>query len=278
MLPRRLARALSSTSVRALSTSACEIHVPQHLHSLNLLTLPMERGRCMIVGRPAYKYPIAVVPPPPEVAPLLSAIRACEVRPFRIISYVEESGKVFNCSFFNDEAHMRSWITWLSENALVDGSPYNECMRSAAADAGALPTPATLLFGSGTEVLTDTRFGEYQAGMAINFSRQVPLDAAQHAEMCDVFSSTEFEQRIALCMQEHHVSYFGRLAMLEDATAADAAGTPPALITALRYGSMDDAKRGTAVVRELMRPEVRRTRARALLLGAPARRLAPCAA
>lgn len=209
----------------------------------------------MIVGRPAYKYPIAVAPPPQEVAPLFLAIRATEARPFRIISYEDESGKVFNCSFFNDESHMHSWIAWLSENALLDGSPYNECMR-AVADADALPTPATLLFGRGTHVLTDTRFGEYQAGMAINFSRQVPLDASQHSDMCDVFASAEFEQRVAICMQENNVSYFGRLAMLEDAASADANGTPPALITALRYGSMDDAKRGTAVVRELMKPEL----------------------
>ena len=104
-------------------------------------------------------------------------------------------------------------------------------------------------------MLTDTRFGEYQVGMTINFSRQVPLDSEAHAEMCEVAASDEFEQRIAVCMQEHNVDYFGRLAMLEDdATAADAPG--PALITALRYGSIDDAKRGTAVVRELMRPEL----------------------
>ena len=35
-------------------------------------------------------------------------------------------------------------------------------------------------------------------------------------------------------------------------------GAPPALLTALRYGSLDDARRGTAVVRELMGPELRR--------------------
>ena len=35
-----------------------------------------------------------------------------------------------------------------------------------------------------------------------------------------------------------------------------AAGAPRALITGLRYGSLDDVKRGTAAVRELMRPEL----------------------
>jgi hypothetical protein len=43
--------------------------------------------------------------------------------------------------------------------------------------------------------------------------------------------------------------------MLEDA-GPSASGAPPALLTALRYGSIDDAKRGTACVRELMRPEL----------------------
>jgi len=207
----------------------------------------------MIVGKPAYKYPIAVVPPPSTVAPLLAAIRQCDVRPFRIVSHEDESGKVFNCSFFNDEEHMKAWVAWLSENALTLDSPFHECMLGAVADVADLPTPDTLLFGSGTTVLTDTRFGEYQVGMAMNFSRQVPLNAEQHAAMCEVAASSDFEQRIARCMQDSNVAYFGRLAMLEP---PDNEAGSPALITALRYGSFDDAKRGTAVVRELMRPEL----------------------
>ena len=239
---------------RAYST---EIFVPEHLRTINF-TLPMERGRCMIVGRPSYKYPIAVVPPPEEVAPLMSAIRECEARPFRIISYMEDSGRVFNSSFFNDESHMNAWISWLSENALMPGSRFHECMLNAAADSDALPSSSTLLFGHGNTVLTDTRFGEYQIGMAINFSRQVPVSSDMSDDMREEAASVEFEQRVAQCMQENNVAYFGRLAMLEDANTAAAKGSPPALITALRYGSIDDAKRGTAVVRELMQPELQR--------------------
>jgi len=216
----------------------------------------MEKGRCMIIGRPSYKYPIAVVPPPAEVASLLAAIRKCDCRPFRIVSHEDAAGNVFNCSFFNDEYHMRAWITWLSENALTPQSPFHACMKSAVTDADSLPTADTLLFGSGTTVLTDTRFGEYHVGMAMNFTRQVPLDAEQHAAMCDVAASSEFEHRIAKCMEESNVAYFGRLAMLERSSTEASGGAPSALITALRYGSIDDAKRGTAVVRELMRPEL----------------------
>jgi len=226
--------------------------MPEHLLKLATLTMPMSAGRCMIVGRPFYRYPIAVVPPPPDVVPLMSAIRTCDARPFRIISYQEPSGKVFNCSFFKDEAHVREWVAWLSDMALTPGSTYHDCMVSSAADAAALPTPSTLLFGRATSVLTDTRFGEYHVGMAINFSRQVPLGTAEQAEMCEVAATPAFEQAVATCMQEHNVDYFGRLAMLEEPTDA----SPPALITALRYGSIDDAKRGTALVRELMRPQL----------------------
>ena len=112
----------------------------------------------------------------------------------------------------------------------------------------------SLLFGRGTHLLTDTRFGEYQVGMSINFSRQLPLSSEAHAEMCEVAASSEFEERIARCMQENDVAYFGRLAMLEGSQPS--AASPPALVTALRYGTMDDARRGTALVRELMSPEL----------------------
>lgn len=244
-------------AVRAFSAAA-EIRVPDHLKKFTHLTIPMPAGRCMIVGKPLYRYPIAVVPPPPEVAPLLTAIRESEARPFRIISYEEAgTGKVFNCSFLRDAAHLDSWLSWLGENALEEGSPFHKCMFDAASDS-ALPSRDTLLFAQGASVLTDTRFGEYQVGMAINFSRQVPLGAEEFDEMCDVAASAEFEQRIAMVMQENDVAYFGRLAMLEDADSAAAAGTSPALLTVLRYGSVADAERGTALVRELMRPELDR--------------------
>jgi hypothetical protein len=94
-------------------------------------------------------------------------------------------------------------------------------------------------------------------GMAACYTRQVPLGAEQAADMREEAAAPEFEQRIARCMQDHGISYFGRLAMLEDpAVATD--GQPPALLTILRYGSVEDAKRGTAAVRELMNDELTR--------------------
>jgi len=262
MILRRLARSVVPThasraygAVPAVPEGrVSEFVVPEHLRQFVSLTLRMDAGRCMVIGKPRYQYPIAEVPAPKEVAPLLTAIRSCEARPFRIISYADEAGSVFNCSFFNDDGHMQTWLAWLTENALMPGSQFHDCMVNAVGDTDSLPTSETLLFGRGTKVLTDTRFGEYSVGMTVNFSRQTPLDEEKQAEMCDVFSSPEFEERIARCMLENNVTYFGRLAMLEDPdTTTDA---PPALITALRYGTMDDAKRGTEAVRELMRPEL----------------------
>lgn len=233
--------------------------MPKHLSerlNASFMTRPMLAGRCMIVGRPLYKYPIAVVPPASEVRPLFEAIRACEVRPFRIVSHEDENGQVFNCSFFDDEDKMRGWIDWLSENALTPGSQFHSCMVDAT-EGQALPNSQNLLFGRGTTVLADTRFGEYQLGMTSCFTRQVPCDEQRYEELQEEAAEGDFEQRIARCMAENGVAYFGRLAMLEDPEVSDA-GKPPALITVLRYGSYDDAKRGTAAVRALMAPELTR--------------------
>lgn len=231
-------------------------HLPDHLKNINFVTTPALAGRCMIVGKPFYKYPIAVVPPPSQARPLFEAIRSCEFRPFRIVSYEDDAQRVFNCSFFDDEEKMRGWVKWLAENALEPGSQFHECIVDAT-EGEAMPSADTLLFGRGTTVLADTRFGEYQLGMTTCFTRQVPCDAERYEELQEGAAAAEFEERIARCMTENGVSYFGRLAMVEDPEVADE-GKPPALITALRYGSLDDAKRGTAAVRALMAPELTR--------------------
>ena len=38
------------------------------------------------------------------------------MRPFRIISYEDEAGRVFNCSFFDNPTKMHEWLEWLQEN------------------------------------------------------------------------------------------------------------------------------------------------------------------
>ena len=79
--------------------------------------------------------------------------------------------------------------------------------------------------------------------------------------------SEAFEQRIAELMQSHGVSYFGRLVMRSVPAIAGPAARAAAdeaeegggtFLTAIRYGSLDDAQRGTALVREHLAYEIDR--------------------
>ena len=81
--------------------------------------------------------------------------RELDVRPFRIVSHLAEDGRVFNASFFDDEAKMRAFLSWYAENALAPGSLYHHCLTKAAAEDDVLPTGDTLLFGKGVRVLAD---------------------------------------------------------------------------------------------------------------------------
>jgi len=222
-------------------------------------------GRCMIVAEPFWRYAIASVPPSPEAAPLLDAIRKLDEsqRPFRIVSHETEDGLAFNASFFDSSEAMNTWLQWLSENALSPSGQFHGALKTAAKD-NALPTPSSLLFGAGTKVLTDTRFGEYQLGMAARYSRQVLRDEEMLAEATEAMMDGDFEQRIAHCMQENGVAYFGRLVMLDTieertaGTAERAVGPAGSFLTVSRYGSLEDARRGTELVRQLLAPELDR--------------------
>jgi hypothetical protein len=59
----------SGGKMRGFARSMCSFHLPEHLKS-NFLTTPTLGSRPMIIGRPLYRYPIAVVPPPKGVKPL----------------------------------------------------------------------------------------------------------------------------------------------------------------------------------------------------------------
>ncbi len=215
---------------------------------------------CMIVGRPMWRYPIALPKPPPATAPLIEAIRQIDCRPFRVISHAAEDGKVFNASFFHDEKTMHDFGEWYAENALAPGSEHHQCLRDAVAEDTELPTRSDLLFGSGAQVLTDSRFGEYQLGMAVRYSRYSLRsgDAAVEAESnaCE----PAFEQRIARAMLDAGVTYFGRLVMRAPSAkpASGASNGAGEWVSASRYGSIDDARRGTAVVKAMFAPEIGR--------------------
>jgi len=179
---------------------------------------------------------------------LLSAIRSFEHAPFRIISHECEDGKVFNCAFFDDANTMAEYNKWFISNALTTGGVYHEQLSTAFKQPADMPTPETWLWGSGFEVLSDTRFGEYQLGMAVRYSRMVFRDDALLKEAQREALTAEFEQRIAKGMHDADISYFGRLVMSGDGHNE--------WISASRYGSVDDAHRGTAAVKTLMAPEL----------------------
>lgn len=222
--------------------------LPAHLRQ-HFLT-PTPPAVSMIVGNPFWKYPLAQIPPEPAAAPLIAAIRELPERPFRIISHDAEDGRVFNASFFDDEATMRAFLAWYGENALAPGSQFHGALADAAAEDKPDST-ASLLFGAGNGVLADTRFGEYQLGMAVRYSHGVLRDEAAREAATTEGVSGEFEQRIAECMQAEGVQYFGRLVM-----NGDVAGGAGSLLTASRYGSLDDARRGTEAVNALCGQEI----------------------
>ena len=221
---------------------------------------PTPAGRCMAVANPFWAYPIAVTgdggAASSQVAPLIAAIRAAPHRPIRIITHEDENGRVFNASFFEDAETMRGFFDWYGANALDPDGEFHYCLRTAALDQkDGLPTSDTLLFAAGTRILADTRFGEYQLGMAVRYTAWQPHDAATFEEAAVGAARDEFEERIATCMRERGVSYFGRLVLTNVAEGGAAPGT---IMTAVRYGSLDDAARGTALSRELMHPELAR--------------------
>lgn len=76
---------------------------------------------------------------------------------------------------------MDGFLSWYKADVLEPGAPYHACITASLTDGAAVPTPASLLFGSGVEVLADTRFGEYQLGMAVRYSRGVFKSAADEA-------------------------------------------------------------------------------------------------
>jgi len=219
---------------------------------------PTPAGRCMAVANPFWAYPIAVTgdggAASSKVAPLIAAIRAAPHRPIRIITHEDSNGRVFNASFYEDAATMKGFLEWYGANALDPAGEFHYCLSEAAADKVVLPTAASLVFAAGTRILADTRFGEYQLGMAVRYTAWQPLSVENFEEAAVGAARDEFEERLAVCMREHGVAYFGRLVLADEAAGND--GAPGTILTAVRYGSLEDAARGTELSRELFHPEL----------------------
>ena len=63
---------------------------------------------------------------------------------------------MFNCSRCRGRTEDSSWY---GKKALSPDGELHHCLKPAACDK-MLPTPDTLLFGTGSQVLADTRFGD----------------------------------------------------------------------------------------------------------------------
>ena len=248
MMQSRLSRAAPTLARRrALSSGGAKLGLVLPTHLKQSFVTPTPPGAAMVVANPFWKYPIAVVPPEPEVAPLITAIRELERRPFRIISHEDTSGRAFNASFFDDASTMHDFLEWYAQNALDPAGPYHECLTKAAAEGDQLPgSSANLVFGVGKRVLTDTRFGEYQLGMAVRYTAWKLRHDDPERAMVEC-STPEFEERIAFSMQSNNIAYFGRLIL------TDEEGT---ILSAVRYGSLEDARRGIEVTNEVFGAEL----------------------
>lgn len=112
-------------------------------------------------------------------------------------------------------------------HALQPTGEFHRCLTGAIAPGTQLPTGATLLFGRGGGVLDDTRFGEYQLGMAVRFSLASFRSAKEERQAAVSGTSAAFEQRIADAMAREGIAYFGRLVMRVRSRPLPPAGAPP---------------------------------------------------
>ena len=86
--------------------------------------------------------------------------------------------------------------------------------------------------------------------MAVRYSQATFIDAAAAEDAGQRALDPAFERMIARGMQDAGVAYFGRIVMQEEASGR--------WITASRYGSLEDAQRGTAAVKRIAADDISR--------------------
>ena len=184
------------------------------------------------------------------VPPLLGAIRDASHRPHRIISYQTEDGKQFNAAYFDDNEQFSKYKAWFEENAVTAGGRQHEAWKARYSDPAQLPTSTSWLWGVGQRVLSDTRQGETQLGHGHRYSRMMFRDAAAKADAEQAAVDPQFEAGIAREMEEEGINYYGRLVM--SAPPADDAGSCGGWFTKSRYGTLEEAKRGTWLIKTFL--------------------------
>ena len=186
------------------------------------------------------------------VPPLLQAIRSLEEtsRPYRIVSHETDDGRAFNCAYFDGAESYSNYRTWFVKHALTPGGTYYAAHAAAFEEAGSMPSGETWMWGVGQRTLSDTRAGAYQIGMGQRYSRMIFRDAAARAEAEEAVLTPGFEERLSRGMEAAGISYHGRLVMSDE--------SGDGWFTQSRYGSLEDAHRGTALVRMLLHAEMER--------------------
>ena len=189
------------------------------------------------------------------VPPLLQAIRSLEEtsRPYRIVSHETDDGRAFNCAYFSDAATFVSYRKWFASEALTAGGEYHAAHKLAFEDPSEMPSSVdTWLWGVGKQTLSDTRTGEYQIGFGTRYSRMLFRSAEARAEAEATVLTPAFERRLKTGMEAAGIAYHGRLVMVDEG------GDQGGWFTTTRYGSREDAHRGTAAVRMLLADEMER--------------------
>ena len=187
--------------------------------------------------------------------PLLHAIRQLgeESRPLRIVSHETYDGRAFNCAYFSDAATFVSYRKWFASEALTAGGEYHAAHKLAFEDPSEMPSSVdTWLWGVGKQTLSDTRTGEYQIGFGTRYSRMLFRSAEARAEAEATVLTPAFERRLKTGMEAAGIAYHGRLVMVDEG------GDQGGWFTTTRYGSREDAHRGTAAVRMLLADEMER--------------------
>ena len=159
------------------------------------------------------------------------------------------NSRQFNAAYFDDDIQFQKYSSWFREHALTPGGRLHEAWKARYLDTSVLPTPESWLWGVGQKVLSDTRHGEHQLGQAHRFSRMMFRDAAAKADAEQAAVDPQFEASIARELEEEGITYYGRLVM---SAPADEAGNCGGWFTKSRYGSLQDAQRGTWLIKTFL--------------------------
>ena len=227
----------------------------------NVTFLDQSQARAAMLGKP----------------PLIEVIQQLgkSARPYQIISHATDDGRAFNCAYFDDTEVFEAYCSWFAQNALARDGKHHALYQESFEDPSTTPAASDWLWGCGQQLISDTRQEHYQLGMGSRYSRMIFRDEAAKIEASWALLGPEFgvllkrrpfcpytrpltfcrrfgcaEKRLAQGMADAGVEYHGRLVMMDESGEG--------WLTSSRFGSMQDAIKGTAAVKDLLSPEIER--------------------